>query len=136
MEKSLARRTTDTSRSSDKDSASTAGTTAVEDRREPALTIAYSPKESNDIKIDIIFVGGVDGPNPLSDSWFNSQNDVHWPSQLLPTDVPTARVFMYRCDLDTEIPSLPPKSNILEWHATKLLADFGRIRVDTHMVRD
>ena len=68
VEKSVVPRSTDTSRSEDRDSTSTVGITAVEDGRETDLTVAYSPKESHDIEADIVFVGGVDGPSHLSDS--------------------------------------------------------------------
>ena len=73
-------RKADTSRSSGKDRASAVDKIAIEGRREPALTIAYSPKESHDIKADIVFVGGVDGPSLLADSWLDSKTHVHWPS--------------------------------------------------------
>ena len=142
-------RKADTSRSSGQDRTSTARTTAMEARRVPALTVAYSPKESHDIKTDIIFVG----PSPLSDSRLDSKTHVHWPSQLLPTDVQFARVLMYHYPLDTEmfsalpadtiyhdpdteISSAPRAAKNLEWHAKKLLADLSRMRVDTQRVSD
>ena len=124
MRKSNAPRKADTSRSSGKDRASTAGTKAIEGRRVPALTIAYSPKESHDINADIVFVGGVYGDN------------VHWPSQLLPTDVPFARVLMYDHEPNRETFFAATADNDLGWHAKKLLFDLARTRADSHTVSD
>ena len=115
------------------------------------LTIAYSPKESNDIEADIVFVGLVDGPSPLSDSWKSYYVD--WPSDLLPTDVQFARILTYDYALDTDMFSALPADTIyydadkeisfapqaaknLEWHAKKLFADLARMRVDTSTVSD
>ena len=79
------------SRFSGGDRASRAGTTAVEDRREPALTIGYLPEESHDIEADIEFVDGVDGPRQLSHSWRDSETI---PS-LFPTEILEAHVLPY-----------------------------------------
>ena len=153
VEKSFAPRKADTSRSSGKDKASTAGTIAVELKTEPALTIAYTPQKRDDIEADIVLVGGVDGPDPLSDSWFNRQTNVHWPSQLLPTDVPTARVLRYHYTLDTNLFSArlgkvshygfdpimyssPRPDNNLEWYAEELVAELVRVRGRDRTVSD
>ena len=74
MEKSVARRTTNTSRSSGRGKIYTVRTTAVEGRREPALTVAFSPRESHDIEADIEFVDVVDRLERLFDSWHHSDN--------------------------------------------------------------
>lgn len=102
----------------------------------PALDVAYCPEDIHHVKTDIVFVGGIHASDQLSDSWFDRQSNVDWPSELLPRDVPDARVLVYHYNPNTEEYYNAAAERNLEWHSRKLLFDLARIRADTHTVSD
>jgi hypothetical protein len=77
------------------------------------------------IKVDIVFVHGLRGDKI---STWTAANDIFWPSHLLPTDLPNARIMTW--DYDSAVTHLNNFSsqNSIFGHADNLLMDLSTER--------
>lgn len=85
-----------------------------------------------DAVVDIVLVHGLTGNS--HGTWFDSNSGVHWPSTLLPQDIPDARIFCFGYDADvTSFWGHASRNRLME-HAKALMGDIVREREETNTV--
>jgi hypothetical protein len=82
--------------------------------------------------VDIILVHGLTGNS--HGTWTDPGTGVHWPSKLLPQDIPDARIFCFGYDADVTSFLGHASRNRLTEHAKSLMGDVVREREDTDTV--
>lgn len=80
--------------------------------------------------VDIVFVHGLTG-NAYS-TWLHKGTNVHWPSHLLPQDLPDIRVLSFGYDADIVNLWGPASMSRLSNHAENMVGDLVRTREDTN----
>jgi hypothetical protein len=82
-------------------------------------------------EVDIIFTHGLIG-NPFT-TWVASTG-TYWPTQLLPLDMPHARILSFGYDADVTRFLGPVGQNNVREHAATLISDLAAVRAQDHSV--
>ena len=83
-------------------------------------------------RVSIVFVHGLTGNRERT--WTHPSTSCFWPSELLPSDLPDARIFTYGYDADVaHFFSAASQSRIGD-HAQTLLSSLGHVRERTETV--
>lgn len=83
--------------------------------------------------VDIIFLHGLTGR--ADKSFLHEETGIYWPFDLLPKDIPDARIFSFGYDADvTHLGFGSVGQNTLQNHAQNLLHDLARKRSDDQLV--
>ncbi|KAK3172720.1 hypothetical protein OEA41_006044 [Lepraria neglecta] len=89
-----------------------------------------SPQEAD---VDILFVHGLFGSR--EDTW--TEDRILWPRDLLPNDVPNARIMTFGYDADVvKLDASQVTNNTMETHAADLCSALATLRASTSTVRD
>jgi len=97
------------------------------------LRVLYTPTDSSNTLIDIVFVHGLTGDS--YNTWLEANSGTYWPVHLLRHSVPNARIMAFGYDADVAKFLGPVSQNNLRDHASTLLGDLARIRRKTDSVR-
>lgn len=92
------------------------------------LRVLYTPPSP---LIDIIFTHGLTG-HPYS-TWA-AGTDTFWPTQLLPRDIPNARILSFGYDADVMRFFGPVGQNSVREHAGSLISDLAAVRAEDDSV--
>ncbi|KAI9765525.1 MAG: hypothetical protein M1840_007351 [Geoglossum simile] len=87
------------------------------------LSDPLNPREVN-AEVDIVFVHGLNGNR--NTTW--TTGDVFWPQDLLPADVPMARILTFGYDSSVAHFWSAASQNRIDGHASTLLADLAGLR--------
>ncbi len=91
-----------------------------------------SPANEN-AGIDIVFVHGLFGHREKT--WTGPKTHTLWPRDLLPTDVPNARIMTFGYDADVvKLDSNQVTNGTMESHAVDLCHELAGLRADTATV--
>jgi len=97
------------------------------------LRVLYTPTDTSNTLVDIIFVHGLTGNS--YNTWLETKSDIYWPVHLLRHDVPNARIMAFGYDADVaKLLGPVGQSNIRE-HASTLLEELAHRRVGAESVR-
>jgi hypothetical protein len=97
------------------------------------LRVLYTPTDTSNTLVDIIFVHGLTGNS--YNTWLEANSDIYWPVHLLRHDVPNARIMAFGYDADVaKLLGPVGQSNIRE-HASTLLEELAHRRVGAESVR-
>lgn len=79
-----------------------------------------------------MFIHGLTGGS--RSTWLHKESGVYWPVQLLPKDIPTARVLAYGYAADVTKLFGPVSQNTLRNHAENFINDLAAVRDDAEAV--
>ncbi|KAJ5903949.1 hypothetical protein N7504_006332 [Penicillium tannophilum] len=88
------------------------------------LDVIYDPEFAS---VDIVFVHGLTGNR--ESTWTDKKSRIFWPKQLLPRDLPTARVWTFGYDADIIGALKTASSNTLRDHGKSLMHDLSLARL-------
>jgi hypothetical protein len=97
------------------------------------LRVLYTPTDTSNTLVDIVFVHGLTGNS--YNTWLEANSGTYWPVHLLRQSVPNARIMAFGYDADVAKFLGPVSQNNLRDHASTLLGDLARIRRKTDSVR-
>ena len=97
-----------------------------------AIKVFHESAAPPDLQIDIVFIHGLTGSS--YNTWCDPESGVHWPRDLLKTDIPEARIICWGYDADVTSFWGHASKNRLSEHAQNLLGDLARLREDTNSV--
>lgn len=96
------------------------------------LKILHEPPVISEISLDIVFVHGLTGSS--QNTWLDKDSHVYWPIDLLPDDIPTARILAFGYDADVTKILGPVSQNTLRDHAETLVIDLAAARAEPNTV--
>ena len=64
-------------------------------------------------------------------TWYHRGSQTHWPSQLLPADIPSSRILSFGYDARVATIWSPPSSNRLNNHAENLVGELVTLREES-----
>ncbi len=96
------------------------------------LRVLYTPTDTSNTLVDIVFVHGLTGNS--YNTWLEANSGTYWPIHLLRHSVPNARIMAFGYDADVARFLGPVSQNSLRDHASTLLGDLARIRRKTDSV--
>ncbi|KAJ5663921.1 hypothetical protein N7507_004652 [Penicillium longicatenatum] len=88
------------------------------------LDVLYDPDFAS---VDIVFVHGLTGNR--ESTWTDKQSKIFWPKQLLPRDLPNARIWTFGYDADIIGALKTASSNTLRDHGKSLMHDLSLARL-------
>ncbi|KAH8746519.1 P-loop containing nucleoside triphosphate hydrolase [Diaporthe sp. PMI_573] len=94
------------------------------------LRVLYNPPEDLPVAVDIIFVHGLTG-NAYNTWCSDGRVTIHWPRDLLKTDIPDARIMSFGYDADVVGWFSPVSNNRVGNHAENLLGAVTRLKERT-----
>lgn len=97
------------------------------------LTVLHNPAYASTDVVDIIFIHGLNG-HPYK-TWLDAKSGTYWPVDLLPQNVPNARIMAFGYDAGVTNFVGPVGQNNIRDHASTLLGDLARVRGETNSVR-
>ena len=97
------------------------------------LKVVYEPVIPSDVVADVVFVHGLTGNS--YNTWTHIKSGIHWPSELLCSEVSNIRVAVFGYDADVIGFLNPVSNNRISSHAGNLLGTLARLRDRTDTVR-
>lgn len=77
-------------------------------------------------EVDIVFLHGLTGRPDKT--FLDNKTGIYWPVDILPQDIPNARILSFGYDADVTKFLGPVGQNTLEDHASDLVNDLARVR--------
>lgn len=87
------------------------------------LRVLYTPPKP---EVDIVFLHGLTGRPDKT--FLDNKTGIYWPVDILPQDIPNARILSFGYDADVTKFLGPVGQNTLEDHASDLVNDLARVR--------
>jgi pimeloyl-ACP methyl ester carboxylesterase len=103
--------------------------TVSQRRQKLGLSILYEPTAGLNATVDIVFVHGLTGDS--HDTWFHRDENSYWPGDLLPWDMPYARILSFGYDANIVGWWSPASVNRVGHHADALLGAVVHLREQT-----
>jgi len=111
---------------------STAPVPVISKGKNLKLHVLRTPPTTCDNVVDVIFIHGITGN--AYNTWRHASSGTHWPSELLPKDIPNARIMAWGYDASVISIWGHAGGNRLADHSKNLIGDVVRLREDTHTV--
>ncbi|KAH8896752.1 hypothetical protein GQ53DRAFT_595324, partial [Thozetella sp. PMI_491] len=92
------------------------------------LHVVHTPAPGTEPNLDVIFIHGLTGDS--FHTWNHPDSQIYWPKQLLPHDIPSARVLTYGYDADVAKLFASVGQGALRSHAATLVGDIAALRRD------
>ncbi|KAL9623718.1 MAG: hypothetical protein Q9160_001948 [Pyrenula sp. 1 TL-2023] len=96
------------------------------------LRTISEPAHGLGTSVDIVFLHGFTGDS--QSTWLDKKSGVYWPKDLLPEDIPTARVLSFGYEADVTKLFGPVSQNTLRNHAENFINDLADKRADANAV--